>query len=367
MPSQPAQIADSPPAPPAGAPPGGLPAPPPASPAKRELPTEAEKAVDEAIAKVATITSVSADITQTVDMLGQQFELRGRFIKAPQYRIYTRLNVYGLGETSGEILQVCDGKTLWDYRQILGTDRTYSRLDLAKVLAKLNGREFHADLRRPALERVGFAGPETLLLGLRNALRFTAKEADTLDGKAVWIVRGQWKDLASLTGPSQPPIAPNALLPAYIPSLAQVWIGQEDGWPYRVWLEGRRPSIRDDIDEREIGPDGKRIGRKGLARQVEVSKLVLNYSKVKLNPVVPESTFAIPPAPNVSVLDRTDPFLVLLERDWAQYQADQHNAAPKESELPRTIPVPGVAPDLPLPVRRANPAPLEKVPVAPRS
>jgi len=366
-----APVPDTPSGPAAAAPaeatpPGGLPGLP-LAPAKREPPTEAEKALDEAIRKVASLKSVSADITQTVDMLGQQFELRGRYLKAPEYRMYLKLSVFGLNNTSGEILQVCDGKTLWDYNQILGTDRTYNRLDLAKVLAKINNRDFHADLRAPALERVGFAGPETLLAGLRNALRFNGKDADTIDGKPVWVLRGEWKDLASLTGPSQPSIAPNSPLPPYIPSLAQVWIGQEDGWPYRVWLEGHRPSIREDIDEREIGPDGKRVGRKGLARQVEVSKLVLTYSNVKVNPVVDKNTFAFPAPRDVSVLDRTDQFLILLERDATLFQAEQQNAGPKESELPRSIPVPGIAPEIPLPVPRANPAPLEKGPSAPRS
>ena len=59
-------------------------------------------------------------------MLGQEFELRGTYTKAPGYKLYLRLKVIGLGDASGEMLQISDGKTLWDFQQLLKTDRAFS-------------------------------------------------------------------------------------------------------------------------------------------------------------------------------------------------------------------------------------------------
>jgi len=327
-----------------GAPLGGLPGAAPA-PAKAEPATDAEKALDDAIKKVAALKSVAADFTQAVDLLGQHFELRGRYLKAPDYRIYLKLSVFGLGDTSGDMLQICDGSTLWDFQQILKTDRAYTRLDVAKILRKVDSPEFNADLRKQALQRIGFTGPESLLVGLRNALRFYHKDADTVDGKAVWVLRGEWKDLASLIGPMQQPMRPDAPLPPYIPSLAQVWIGQEDGWPYRVWLEGRQPSILEDV--REVGYDGKKLGAKGNAKRVEVSKVLLNYTNVKLNSELDKNTFAFTAPADAPVMDGTDQFLISLEQASAAMQAEKRSAAAKESEPPKLAPGQGLAPEIP--------------------
>src|SRR5206468_1631386 len=102
-----------------------------------------------------------------------------------------------------------------------------------------------------------------LLSGLRKALLFDQKAAGTLDGKPVWILRGRWKDYDGLSGPGQPPIPLTSTLPPYVPSIATVVIGQEDGWPYRVELVGRAPSIMEQKrDDRPLGPDGRPIGVK---------------------------------------------------------------------------------------------------------
>ena len=60
-----------------------------------EPPTPAELVIDEAIDKVAKLESVSADIEQRVDMLNQHVSFKGRYLKAPQYRVYFRLTVDG--------------------------------------------------------------------------------------------------------------------------------------------------------------------------------------------------------------------------------------------------------------------------------
>ena len=42
------------------------------------------------------LTSVSADLRQIVDMLGQKFQIKGRYVKSPKDRFYLKLEVEGL-------------------------------------------------------------------------------------------------------------------------------------------------------------------------------------------------------------------------------------------------------------------------------
>ena len=105
-----------------------------------EPPNDAEKTLDAAIAKLAALTSVSADITETVDMLEQQFTIRGRYRKTPNRRISLQLKVSGLADATASMIQVCDGQTLWDYQQVLES-KSCSRIDINPVLEKLKAPE----------------------------------------------------------------------------------------------------------------------------------------------------------------------------------------------------------------------------------
>ena len=64
--------------------PAGSPVPP-AEPAP-EPPTEAERLIDPAIKKVAGLKSVSADVTQKVEMLNQKFDVKGQLPQGPVTR-----------------------------------------------------------------------------------------------------------------------------------------------------------------------------------------------------------------------------------------------------------------------------------------
>jgi hypothetical protein len=130
---------------------GGAPAAPAAEAPPPEPPTPAEEVLDAAIKKVAALTSVSADILQQADMLGQRFEVKGRYLKAPNNRVYLRLAVSGLANSTGTMLQVCDGETLWDFQQVLES-QNYHTLKIAPILEKLKSPELDDALRE---QRVG--------------------------------------------------------------------------------------------------------------------------------------------------------------------------------------------------------------------
>src|SRR5262249_21444239 len=154
---------------------------------KEEPPTPAELLIDEAKAKVAKLRSCAADLEQRVDMLNQHFILKGRYLKAPQERVYFRLTLAGLADTTGTTLQVCDGETLWDYQEVL-EQKVFHKFSIKPVMERLNSPDLDPKMRDQFREFMGFAGPETLLNGLRRMFRFDQeKEEAKLRDKPVWI------------------------------------------------------------------------------------------------------------------------------------------------------------------------------------
>jgi outer membrane lipoprotein-sorting protein len=297
-----------------------------AAPKADEPPTEAEVIIDKAIKKISELQSVAAELQEEVEMLGQKFSIKGRYLKAPNRRVYLRMTVAGLPDSSGTTLQVCDGETLWDYQQILD-NQFYHKLSIKPILERLNSPELDSRLRDQALNSMGFAGPETLLAGLRKYVKFDQKENGTLDGKPVWVLRGSWKNRQGIVSFSSQPVPPTGPLPPYVPSLATLYLGKDDSWPYRLDLVGRQ--ITELIDTRPRGPDGRPIGARRTIERPTPSKITLVYSDVKLNATirVDEFAFQAPTAANVD--DNTEMILKGLD------QAIQAEAAKKKNEATR--------------------------------
>jgi outer membrane lipoprotein-sorting protein len=324
------------------APPAGLAAARPAEPAA-EPATEAEKKIDDAIKQLAAIKSVSADFVQSVDMLKQKFDITGRYLKAPTSRIYLKLTINGLPDSSGTLLQICDGETLWDYQQILES-KMFRKLSIKPVFERLNSPDMDPKTRDQAMTQMGFAGPEALLLGLRKAVKFNEKEEGTLDGKPVWILRGVWRSRNGLVGPDQRPLPPTGPLPAFVPSIANLYVGKSDGWPYKIELLGKVPTIL--IDNRLRDREGRIIGSKSSIERVDACSVVLTYSNVKIepNPPMRADEFAFQAPPNTPVDDSTDAIIKGLD------QAIQMQALQKRAEANRQDgPVLDQAIDIPKP------------------
>ena len=317
--------------------PGAAPAPKAEAPA--EPPTEAEKMLDEAIKKVAALKSVSADLVQKVEMLDQNFRVEGRYLKAPEHRVYLKLTVKGLADSAGTTLQVCDGKTLWDYQQVLETP-IYRKLDVVKVFEQLDSPDIDTKLRDQVVSQLGFAGPETLLVGLRRTIKFKDKEEGTLDGVAVWKLHGEWKNRDGLLGPNQQPLPETAPLPPYVPSVVSIWIGKDDGWPYRLLLLGKSRTILE--DNRPVGQDGKRIGSKNVNnnQKIQPTKIDLSYTNVKLNPALKIEQFVFQAPPDARVEDNTEPIVGMLQSQIRVEASKRKAAESGETTLDKALQLP---------------------------
>jgi hypothetical protein len=270
-------------------------------------------------------------------MLKQRFQVVGRYLKAPQHRVYLRLDTKGLPDTTGQTLQVCDGKTLWDYQRVLDSS-IYRKLDIVKVFEKLDAPELDPKIREQVITQLGFSGPETLLTGLRKAVKFDQKSEATLDGKAVWLLHGTWKDRNGLLGPNQQPLPETAPLPAYVPSVVSLWIGKEDGWPYKLLLQGKAPSILEETRPR--GPDGQPIGSLNSSPKPIPSRVELSYTNVKLNPSLMLKEFAFTPPPGAAVEDSTEGVVSMLTREIEREASKQKSGESGNTLLNTPIDVP---------------------------
>lgn len=308
--------------------------------AKEEPPTEAEKFIDQAVKKVQAIKSVSADITQTAEVLGQKFELKGQYLKDVNNKVRLQLTLNGMESATGTMLQVCDGVELWDVQQVIDS-QSYRKRKIGEIMTLLNDPRMDATIREQIIAQLGFAGPEALLTGLRKSIKFDNMSEDSLDGQKVIVVQGEWKDRSALTAPGQAPLPMNAPLPAYVPSIVRAWIGKENGWPYQIRLVGRAPS-EINLNQAQIGPDGRPIRRPAAGPKVVPSAITLAYSNVKLNPTLKPEQFAFtaPPSMANQVADDTQVLVTQLTKFLEDTEARKRAAGVADSSLKQSIPIP---------------------------
>jgi outer membrane lipoprotein-sorting protein len=288
-----------------------------------EPPTEAERVIDLAIKKLTALKSVSAELLEKVEMLNQKFTIKGRYLRAEGTRVYLSLTVQGLADSEGTTLQVCDGETLWDYEQLFN-NQIYRKMSIKPVLERLNSPDLDPKAKDSITTGMGFSGPETLLVGLRRTLKFDQKEEGELDGRKVWILRGTWRNRQGLALPNSQPAPATGILPPYVPMDGTLYLGKDDGWPYKLVLVGRKPTGI--IDTRLKGMDGRVIGSQRSIEKIEPTRIELIYSNVKLNVVIRVEEFAFTAPSTANPEDNTQAIVNTLDR------AIQSEAARKKAE-----------------------------------
>lgn len=330
--AQPAQPPALAPAPAVGAPQNN---PANAPPAK---PTKAQELLIASIEKVRKLKSISTDISMKGEALNVSFQVDGQYLRAPGNKAYLRLNLSGSGDATGSMLQVCDGAILWDVYQVL-TDSRYSKLEIQKVLAKLEDPGLEKEIRDMVKQQMGLSGPEAFLDGLNKTITFDQQEESTLNGIPVYVIRGAWTNRDRLSGPDGQPLGPKMPFPPFVPSVAAVWLGKEDGWPYKVEMRGqvRSELAADNPANRKTDITGKRANPAAAKRDtINPTSLVLIYGNVKLNSDIPDEKFAFQPPRQIEqaklVQDQTPQYLMLLDNQIQQNAAKKAGATKANSE-----------------------------------
>jgi len=292
-----------------------------------ERPTAAEQIIDEALAKITKLQSVSAELVEEVKLPKEKVTIKGRYLKSSNARVYFRLTVSGLPDAAGTTLQVCDGETLWDYQQVQNS-QIYRKFSVKPILERLNSPDLDSEIKERVMTQVGLAGPETVVVGVRRAIRFEHMEEGALDGKKVWILRGSRRNRQGLAGPDGRPVLLNGLLPPYIPSDVSLYLGKDDGWPYKLVLRGRAVSVLPGA--RKAGLDGRRIGSLSSLEKPDPTELTLEFTNVKLNVAILVEEFAFQAPSTAQIDDNTEVIVRMLDQGIAmQAQRKKAEAAKK--------------------------------------
>jgi len=320
-----------------------------------EPPTLAENVLTKTVIELRLRTRIAAEIVQDVDMLSQKFRLEGNYYRDTGHRIRLQLNLKDVGDSGSTMLQVCDGKILWDYKKVLGME-SYNRRDISLILKRLQDPALDDPFRNLVSTNLGFGGPEAMLSGLQLAVKFDQFAEEKLDGVDSYVLGGSWRDRSKLMGPNDRPLGPTAPLPPYVPSNVRVFIDKANFWPYRVVMIGAVPSEMFQADVRQIdAASGRPIGIKKAPPKVDPTQITLNY---KLLPVseIRSGLFAFnAPANAANLKDDTDEFLGQLDGFIQQESSRKKAEAAKAEGEPLLkapaleVPSPGPDPALPAP------------------
>jgi hypothetical protein len=290
----------------------------------------AESRLDFATVQLRELKQIAAKIDMTVDMLNQKFSLEGNYYKDTGYRVRLQLNLIGLGDTNSKMLQVCDGKILWDFQQVLAMQSCHRR-EIEPILNKLKDPNLDAGFRIAIISNMGFGGPEAMLSGLRKSVGFDQMLEETMDGIEVVVLRGTWRDRSTLIGPGDRPLSPTAPLPPYIPANVAIYLGRLDGWPHKIEMIGNPPSMLAE-DTRDIDKaTGRPIGPPRKAAKVDPTKVTLRY-KLLPNTEISPGLFTFEPPASVaatSIKDDTEEFLAGLDQYIAVETARKKSEAAK--------------------------------------
>jgi len=208
-----------------------------------------DRVVAAAIAALSRADSISARVRQLSRVGDVVLKGGGRYVQSgtgsdQRFRLESRLSA---DTENFDLLEVCDGLFLWNYRQLGMQPATVQRIDVQRVreqLERLNVGERPSD--GPYL-----GGIQRMLTLIRERFEFAKPVAEELDGMPVWRMEGSWNkgQLAALlpdkaeaiNGPAGISAAD---LPEGLPWSVRLSVGRRDLFPFRVeWLAipGPRP------------------------------------------------------------------------------------------------------------------------------
>jgi hypothetical protein len=190
----------------------GLQEPPAATPPAESAPApvadaDAEALIKAARERLAKWKSIQAKVVQRVSIGDRKFEASGRFFAGefPRLRLEFEVKV---GNTTGKLLEVCDGQVLHVERRIEdakpaaatseakpASDKTAApiestRRDVQRILRAASDAE-GAALSMHAAD-IGLGGVSALLASLERTMVFDSLREETHDGQTFRIVQGQW-------------------------------------------------------------------------------------------------------------------------------------------------------------------------------
>jgi hypothetical protein len=206
---------------------------------------QAQRLLRQAIAALQHRPSIQAKVRQRAEAFGFSLVGSGTYLQGDPAQMLSRWEMQL--ESEGDVLswlQVCDGQTLWTYQRGLESSRL-TRVDVEAVRSA-----WQAVSRRP--DAAGLAAPPLGGLAhwldtLRRHFNFHYVDRDWLGNVPVAVLRGTWSPAAlqRLLPRQREHLQGGGIpdwdrLPPQLPDRVDLYLGEDDLFPYRVvyWRGG---------------------------------------------------------------------------------------------------------------------------------
>lgn len=249
--------------------------------------------------------SVSAKLKENVSIGSSRFQASGTYEAAefPKLRLNFEVNV---GNTTGSLLQVCDGQLLWTVQEIAHREEEKPSLHVSRVVIDelLSALKDSKHIPEAVLiANLGMGGLPTLLASLERSMIFDAHKVIEDDGKPYTVIQGGWNEeyRARLSGGKGGP------LPAHIPDRVRIYFDQQADFPFPVRV--------------------LYLKERATAANVKSYQLLLSleFTDVVVDGPVSEDQFHYFPPEGLKVENRTDKFIEMINA--AKSQASEAGAA----------------------------------------
>jgi hypothetical protein len=217
--------------------PAAAPAPPDPSAPPAES-AEAARLLDRAIEMYAPAKVAWLELTlwERIWENGVGREVQGRCLAAPGHRARLELKVQ-VGQTSGELKLIGDGKRLWQWQRLGDDPPVTSQGEMPGPSEVLKTPESVAWARGETLRQQGLLGPGPLLETLRQQTQGLRRQAVRWKGIEVVQVTGGWPGAAAKLAR-----VPDYARPRETPRLWSVYLDAASLWPHRLeWWGSERP------------------------------------------------------------------------------------------------------------------------------
>jgi len=263
--------------------------------------TKSQKADDPAAAAAKTLKqartaldsfhSIQAEIRQTIVVGNRRVKAHGRYFQLSKLKRRIELEIK-LGThqnaTTGSLLQVSNGQTLWTQQRIGNKPGELPRVTRRNVRQILNTAKEQESISEAVLvQELGMGGLPGLLASLEKAMTFSSVEQETIKGKTFTVLKGTWnKELMELfKRPAQG--KPAGRLPQHVPDAVHIYLDPAHKmFPRRIlyW-------------------------KHDLRRDVLSPMLTIDFTNIKLNVALDESLFEYQEPEKVIVQDITDEYV----------------------------------------------------------
>ena len=259
---------------------------------------EASAVLEKARRRMVDYASIKASIVETVAIGPRKFKVTGNYLQGSGLRLRLDFKAQ-LGNSTGTVLEVCDGEVLWT-RHKVGQQQQITRRNVRDILnAVSKSPNLPKDMLIAELSLGGLPG---LLASVQRSWEFDTISEETIGDKKFTVIKGSWQKSFL---DKFPKVNEAGELPIYVPDQLELYFDNEFEFPHRIMYR-KRP-----------------LGKKFLRPMVSI-----DFTEIVLDEAVNEEEFYFLPPDEVTPIDVTKRYLDQIARIANPKPAANSNGTP---------------------------------------